>query len=56
MELTEFSKIKEQFNMASLDEKVKIYVSAQGLTHEQYRELLTMYPLTELRRLEEALS
>jgi hypothetical protein len=50
-----FESIKEEFNTADLDKKVQLYVSAEGLTQEQYKDLLKMFPVNELHRLESAL-
>ena len=50
-----FDEIKEEFINASLDEKIKLYTSAQGLTVEQFKELLSYFPIKHLDKLEEAL-
>ncbi|MCL2698724.1 MAG: sulfite exporter TauE/SafE family protein [Defluviitaleaceae bacterium] len=55
MELTDFIEMKERFAQADTDSKIDMYIGAQGLTQTQYRELLTMFPLNELGRLEAAL-
>lgn len=51
-----FEDIKENFINASLDEKIKIYTSAQGLTVEQFKELLSYYPIKHLDKLETAVN
>lgn len=51
-----FEEIKEEFINASLDEKIKIYSSAQGLTVEQFKELLAYFPIKYLDKLEEAVN
>ncbi|MDD2494916.1 MAG: hypothetical protein PHE29_06960 [Tissierellia bacterium] len=51
-----FEDIKESFINASLDEKIKIYTSAQGLTVEQFKELLSYYPIKHLDKLEAAVN
>lgn len=51
-----FEEIKEDFINASLDEKIKIYSSAQGLTVEQFKELLAYFPIKHLDKLEEAVN
>ena len=51
-----FEEIKEEFINASLDEKIKIYSSAQGLTVEQFEELLASFPIKYLDKLEEAVN
>lgn len=55
MNQTEFVKIKEQFKQADTDGKIELYVNARGLDSAQYKELLTLFPLNELGKLEEAL-
>jgi len=55
MDMTEFEKMKTEFGEADVDRKVMMYVSAAGLTQEQYRELLKLFPITKLHLLEEAL-
>jgi len=56
MEIADFKDMKEQFADADVDSKINMYVSAQGLTATQYRELLQLFPLNELGKLEAALS
>nr|WP_312578579.1 hypothetical protein [Sedimentibacter sp.] len=51
-----FEDIKEDFINASLDEKIKIYTSTQGLTVEQFKELLSYYPIKYLDKLEQAVN
>ena len=51
-----FEDIKEEFINASLDEKIKIYSSTQGLTVEQFKELLAYFPIKYLDKLEEAVN
>ncbi|MDF2677149.1 MAG: hypothetical protein K0Q97_1466 [Bacillota bacterium] len=51
-----FEDVKEEFINASLDEKIKIYTSAQGLTVDQFKELLSYYPIKHLDRLEAAVN
>lgn len=51
-----FEDIKKEFMNASLDEKIKIYTSTQGLTVEQFKELLAYFPLKHLDKLEEAVN
>lgn len=50
-----FEEIKEKFNSADVDEKIQIYTTVQGLTVEQYKELLRMFPIKYLDRLEKAM-
>ena len=56
MEFMAFQKVKEEFEKSDVDKKIQIYVNTEGLTKDQYKELLRSYPLEELNRLEEALS
>lgn len=51
-----FEDIRETFMNASLDEKIKIYTSTEGLTVEQFKELLTFYPIKYLDKLEQAVN
>lgn len=51
----EFSRLKDRFQSADLEEKVQIYVNTQGMSTEQYKELLRLYPVDEIGRLEKAL-
>ncbi|KAF5050459.1 hypothetical protein SDC9_50492 [bioreactor metagenome] len=51
-----FEEIKEEFINASLDEKIKLYTSAQGLTVEQFKELLAYFPIKYLDKLEQAVN
>lgn len=55
MDYAEFMKIKEQFKHVDTPGKIEIYVNASGLDSAQYRELLTLFPLNELGKLEAAL-
>lgn len=50
-----FLQIKEQFKNANLDEKIRIYTTTQGLTVEQFKELLRMFPIQHLDKLERAM-
>ena len=51
----DFERIKEEFTSADLDRKVQLYVSAEGFTQEQYKDLLTLFPSDQLSLLEQAL-
>ncbi|MCL2170735.1 MAG: sulfite exporter TauE/SafE family protein [Defluviitaleaceae bacterium] len=55
-EKTDFVEIKEKFIAADTDGKVDLYVEARGLSQLQYRELLNLFPIKELYKLEEALA
>lgn len=52
----QFGAIKERFKNASLDEKIKIYTTTQGLSVDQFKELLRMYPIQHLDKLEKAMA
>ncbi|WP_183108645.1 hypothetical protein [Thermohalobacter berrensis] len=51
-----FLEIKERFKNASLEEKIRIYTTTQGLTVEQFKELLRMFPIQHLDKLEKAMA
>ena len=51
-----FDEIKNEFIEASLEEKIKIYTSAENLTVEQFKELLAYYPIKHLEKLEKAVN
>jgi len=51
----EFNHVKEEFSHADIDRKVQLYVTAEGFTQEQYKELLQMFPSDQLSLLEQAL-
>lgn len=51
-----FEDIREEFINASLDDKIKIYTTTQGLTVEQFKELLSYYPIKHLDKLEQAVN
>lgn len=53
---TNFEAIKERFKNADVDGKIDIYTTVQGLTVEQYKELLRMFPIKYLDKLEKAMS
>ena len=55
MEDARFEALKKRFNAADTDTKIDIYVNGEELTHSQYKELLRMFPLSDLKRLEAAL-
>ena len=56
MELTAFESMKTRFKTADIDTKIDMYINAEGLSQTQYRELLKMFPLNELEKLEQALA
>lgn len=51
-----FEHIKERFITADLDDKINIYTTVQGLSVEQYKELLRYFPIKHLGKLEKAMS
>lgn len=55
MDLAEFNKLKAQFEAADVEEKITLYVNTEGLSADQYRELLRSFPIHEINRLEAAL-
>jgi hypothetical protein len=50
-----FEEIKQRFIDANLDEKIRIYTHTEGLSVEQFKELLRYYPLQHLDKLERAM-
>lgn len=51
-----FEEVKQRFRDADLDEKIQIYTTTQGLSVEQFKELLRMFPIQHLDKLEKAMS
>lgn len=51
----QFANIKAEFQKADLEGKIRLYVTTEGLSTQQYKELLGMYPVGELDELEKAL-
>lgn len=51
----EFANIKAEFQKADLEGKIRLYVTTEDLSTQQYKELLGMYPVGELDELEKAL-
>lgn len=51
-----FEEIKKKFQEANIDEKVEIYTTVRDLTVDQYKELLRMYPIKHLDKLERAMA
>ncbi|MCL2398928.1 MAG: hypothetical protein FWC91_04170 [Defluviitaleaceae bacterium] len=56
MDQQTFEGIKQSFKEADLDTKIDMYATVEGLSHSQYKELLKMFPLNALDRLEAALA
>ena len=55
MDIQRFEMLKNRFRTADTDTKINLYVEAEDLTQSQYKELLRMFPLKEMHRLEAAL-
>lgn len=51
-----FESIKERFKNADVDGKIEIYTTIQGLSVEQYKELLRMFPIKYFDKLERAMT
>ena len=56
MDKSQFEKLKEEFINSDTDKKVEIYITTEGLTRGQYKELLKAFPFNELEKLEKALA
>ena len=54
-DIEDFDKIKHDFINADVDEKIRIYTTTEGLSVEQFRELLRYYPIQYLSKLEKAM-
>ena len=55
MEITAFESLKVRFRQADTDSKIAMYMDVEDLTQHQYKELLRMFPLKDLNKLEAAL-
>ena len=55
MEIQAFDALKDRFRTADTDTKIDMYIEAEELTQSQYKELLRMFNLEDLPRLEAAL-
>jgi hypothetical protein len=51
----DFGVIMANFKAGGVEDKIRIYSTASGLSSEQYRQLLRNFPLEGLARLEAAL-
>lgn len=51
-----FEEIKQRFINSDVDGKVQIYTTTQGLSVEQFKELLKHFPLQHLDKLERAMA
>ncbi len=52
----DFSSLKERFKNANLEDKIEIYTTTSGITVDQFKELLRMFPLQHLDKLEKAMA
>ncbi len=52
---SQFEEIKKRFQQADVDEKIDIYTTTSGLSVEQFKELLRLFPLQYLDKLERAM-
>lgn len=50
-----FANLKARFQKADISEKVDIYINTEGLDSKQYKDLLRLYPMQEIDKLEEAM-
>lgn len=50
-----FQHILDRFQQANIDQKIEIYTTVQGLSVEQYKELLRYFPIKYLGKLEQAM-
>ena len=55
MDIQGFEALKNRFQAADTDTKITMYVEAEDLTQNQFKELLRLFPLKDLKRLETAL-
>ena len=51
-----FEHIVQRFQEADLQTKIDIYTTVQGLSVEQYKELLRYFPIKHLGELEKAMN
>lgn len=52
----DFEAVKMRFSSADLDEKIRIYTTTQGLSVGQFKDLLRMFPIQHLDKLERAMA
>lgn len=50
-----FEEVREKFINADLEDKIRIYTTTDGLTVEQFKELLKYFPIKHLVELEKAM-
>lgn len=51
-----FEEIKQRFGQEDIEGKIEIYTTVQNLTVDQYKELLGMFPIKHLEKLEKAMA
>ncbi|GMQ60382.1 hypothetical protein AN1V17_47820 [Vallitalea sediminicola] len=56
MEQNQFTKFFENFKHADVDRKIELYCSTQGLSENQYMQMLRAFPVNKIPKLEKALS
>jgi len=55
LEQVQFEELKKKFQSSTVDQMIDIYISTEGLTQEQYMELLRVFPREHITKLEAAL-
>lgn len=55
MERQQFEQLKRKFQLSTVDQMIDIYISTEGLTQEQYKQLLRVFPREHIPKLEAAL-
>ncbi len=55
MSTMNFEEVKTKFINGDLDEKIRIYTTTEGLSVNEFKELLRYYPIQYLSKLEKAL-
>lgn len=56
MQIKEFDKFYHKFEEASVDDKIDMYCTTTNLTENQYMQLLRVFPPSQIRKLEKAMS
>lgn len=52
----DFEMVKQRFINSDLEGKIEIYTTTQGLSVDQFKELLRHFPLQHLDKLEKAMA
>jgi len=55
MDDTAFLSVLRNFEAADVDQKINLYMFTEGLSQEQYRQMLKRLPAGALSKLEEAM-